>query len=488
MFLERDFWFFIPELYLFGVALLLTLLGVFFGKAIRSVGKKPLEVILQMGVVGLLWTIVLFINQSGVEAYLLDYQVKKDGLALFMVCLILLGGLATLLMARDYVQKETVDDFEYVILLLLALLGMITIVTCNDLLVIYLGVELQSLCLYVMATLKKHSRFSTEAGLKYFVLGALASGILLFGMTLFYGFTGMTNISEASILLENGLLVTNGVRLAVMLILVGLLFKVGAVPFHVWLPDVYAGAPTFVTSFFGIVPKIAMFGLILKFSILVGKNVGVDYILLVTGLLSLAVGSLGAIAQVTIKRLIAYSAIGHTGFLLLAVYGGGIEGIVSVCLYLLVYVLMLICLFSIVLSVRSESTGKSIRLISSLHEVYRSNRLLGVLFCLLLFSMAGIPPLAGFYSKLYVFFVLIKEEFYLVSIVGVLLSAMGSVYYLRLIRVLFFNESRRWGFYKPLNKESSILIVYSSMFIVLFCIYSLPILMYLQDIALNFYL
>lgn len=488
LFLERDLWLLIPELYLFWVIIVLTILGVFFNKAVKSVGKKPLEVVMYLAVLGLFWTGVLFLCESGLDVFIFNYQIKKDNFNIFFIGLILLGGIASLLMSLSYIKADSVDEFEYVILILLAILGMITIVTCNDLLVIYLGIELQSLCLYVLATLKRHSRFSTEAGLKYFVLGAFASGVLLFGMSLFYGFTGMTNLSEVVFFFENVETISGGVSLGLLLILIGLLFKVGAVPFHVWLPDVYSGAPMFVTSFFAIVPKIAIFGLIGKFFIMCGGVNSLDILLLYSGLLSLAVGSLGAIYQTTVKRLIAYSAIGHTGFLLLAMYAGGVEGLVSVCLYLLIYVLMLINVFSIFLSVRDESTGKGVRLLGTFNEVYRSNKLLGVFLCLLLFSMAGVPPLSGFYSKLYVFFVMIKEELFFASIIGVLLSALGGVYYLRLIRTMFFNKSRQWGIYKVVDKFSSLLIVYSGLFAIFFCVYSGPILVWLQDLVLQLYL
>lgn len=491
LFLERDFWLMIPELYLCALVVFLTILGVFFSKSVLSSEKKVLEVVLLLGVVGLLWASFLYINQWGLNCYILDFQVKKDSLSLFFCVLILVATAVTLLLGRDYVKKDSVDDFEYVLLVLLAVIGLVVMVTCNDLLVIYLGIELQSLSLYVLACLKRHSRYSTEAGLKYFILGAFSSCILLFGMSLVYGFTGITNLSDLEFLFSNYrevLWESKGFLLGLLLILIALIFKAGGVPFHVWLPDVYAGSPTFVTSFFAIVPKIAVFGLMIKLGFLFGMTDGLDIILLYSGLLSLLVGSLGGIYQTTIKRLIAYSAIGHTGYVLLALYVGGIDGTVAVCLYILIYVFMLINFFGILLSLRRQSDGGSVRLIGSLHELYRSNTMLGVWLCLLLFSMAGIPPLAGFYSKLYVFFVMIKEELFFVSILGVLLSVFGAVYYLRLIRILFFNASRKWGFYEEISRENSYGIVYSGLFLVFFCVYSMPILIGLNEIVLMYYL
>jgi NADH-quinone oxidoreductase subunit N len=481
----------IPEVYLCSVVILLTLLGVFFGKSALSSGRKVVEVVLLMGVFGLLWGALLYGNQWGLNCYALDFQVKKDSLSLFFALLVTLATAAILWLGRDYVKKDSVDDFEYVLLVLLAVIGLLVMVTCNDLLVIYLGIELQSLCLYVLACLKRHSRYSTEAGLKYFILGAFSSCILLFGMSLFYGFTGITNLSDMEFLLCNyqgALLESKGFLLGLLLILIGLIFKAGGVPFHVWLPDVYAGSPTFVTSFFAVVPKIAVFGLMIKMGTVVSMVEGIDVLLLYSGLLSLLVGSLGGIYQTTIKRLIAYSAIGHTGFVLLALYVGGIDGTVAVCLYVLIYVFMLVNLFGIILSLRRQSDGGSVRLLGSLHEVYRSNGMVGMWLCLLLFSMAGIPPLAGFYSKLYVFFVMIKEELFFVSIIAVFLSVLGAVYYLRLIRILFFNASRKWGFYEEISRENSYGIVYSGLFIVLFCVYSMPILMGLNELVLMYYL
>jgi NADH-quinone oxidoreductase subunit N len=196
IFLERDFWVMIPELFLVFAVVFLTVLGVFFSKAVMSVEKRVIEVVLDLGILSLFWLMLLYYNQFGLDCYALNFQVKKDSISLFFSMLLMVGTLCSLVIAKSYIKNDTVNDFEYVVLVLLALLGLLTIVSCNDLLLIYLGIELQSLCLYVLATIKRHSRFSTEAGLKYFVLGAFSSGILLFGMSLFYGFTGITNLTD----------------------------------------------------------------------------------------------------------------------------------------------------------------------------------------------------------------------------------------------------------------------------------------------------
>lgn len=484
IFLERDFWVMIPELFLVFAVVFLTVLGVFFSKAVMSVEKRVIEVVLDLGILSLFWLMLLYYNQFGLDCYALNFQVKKDSISLFFSMLLMVGTLCSLVIAKSYIKNDTVNDFEYVVLVLLALLGLLTIVSCNDLLLIYLGIELQSLCLYVLATIKRHSRFSTEAGLKYFVLGAFSSGILLFGMSLFYGFTGITNLTDIEYFFLQGEM-TPGIALGSLFIFIGLLFKVGAAPFHVWVPDVYAGIPTFITSFFAIVPKMAIFGLLIKMLFI--AEVGNFDLFLYSGILSLFIGSFGAIYQVTIKRLIAYSAIGHTGFILLGLYSGGIEGVVAVCLYVLIYMVMVINFFSILLAIRKESDSRGIRMLGTFNEVYRSNKLLGISLCLLLFSMAGIPPLSGFYSKLYIFFAMIKEEHFIASILVVCLSVIGSVYYLRLIRTMFFNTSRQWGFYKPVSKGTSLVIVYSGLFTLLFFVYSLPILIALHEIVLSFY-
>lgn len=494
LFIEGDYWVYIPEIFLFSVIMLLTVLGVYYNKAVLSGGTKVVELVLKLAVVGLVLTLVLYMGQWDLcvagEVYGFNYQVQKDKLTILLISLVLVGASSCLLLSKSYVRWESIEDYEYVILLLVAVLGLIVILTANDLLVLYLGIELQSLCLYVLATFKRHSRFSTEGGLKYFVLGAVSSGILLFGMSLLYGFTGMTNLSDMRIFFElfEGSGQDNMVLLGVAFFLVGLLFKVGAAPFHVWLPDVYEGSPAFITSFFAIVPKVAIYGAIAKVLFLVEVS---GSLFLYCGLLSLVIGTFGAIYQVTTKRLIAYSAIAHTGFILLAAYAGGDEALIVISIYLIIYVMMLLNVFGVILSVRKETEKDcdqtNNRLLGSFYEVYRSNRLLALFLCLSLFSMAGIPPLSGFFGKLAVLFSLLKNELFLVSIIVVVLSVVGAVYYIRLIRVLFFNMNRGNNFerggYKPVSLENSLIIVYTGLFSLVFCWFSKTIWLWVFELT-----
>ena len=364
-----------------------------------------------------------------------------DSLARFMKALLFVATVLPLLMARDYLTRHGLDSGEYFVLSLFALLGGMTMVSAGNFMVLYLGLELMSLSIYVLAAYHRDRITSNEAGLKYFVLGSLASGILLYGISLVYGATGTVQIQGvAEFLNAPGSHISPIMVLGSILVVIGLSFKIAAVPFHMWAPDVYEGAPTPVTAFIAIMPKIAAFAAMYRillegFAALQG-HWGPLLQFLAVG--SLAVGALGAIAQTNIKRMLAYSSIGHVGFLLLGFVSGTALGHQSVLLYLSIYVFMSLGAFCLVLVLNRGGIGDEIQEYGGLAK---KRPLLAFLMAMFMFSMAGIPPLAGFIAKLYVLMALVETGMIGLAVVSVLFSAIGAFYYLRLVKIIYFDQS-----------------------------------------------
>lgn len=488
MSLVSDLFFFVFESYFIYTILVLSIFGVIYNKRTVTLNVKLVEIILKLSLISSFWLIFVFLNY-GFEGYFFNFEVKKDSLSSFIIFLLLMGLALNLLISFDYLRKDTVSSFEYCILLLLAVFGLVIVTTSNDFLVLYLGIELQSLCLYVLAAFKQNSLYSTEAGLKYFVLGSFSSGILLFGMGFIYGLTGLISYNDLYFFFYStdfSYFLNIGLQLGIILFLIGLFFKVGAAPFHLWLPDVYAGSPSIITSFFATTPKIVFFFLIGKFYFFVFAGVinQVNFFVLSLGLLSLIVGSLGALQQNKIKRLVAYSSISHAGFILLGLGSSSLENFGGVLFYILVYMLMSINFFSIFISLRSYTNFEMIRSLNIFSNIYRSNLVLGVLLAVVLFSLAGIPPLIGFFSKLYIFLGLIKGEYFFISIIAIFISVIGVVYYIRLIKLLFFENSQFYAFYTPILRLHSYIIIFSSFFILFACIFSSTILVGLHNLVL----
>jgi NADH-quinone oxidoreductase subunit N len=365
-----------------------------------------------------------------------------DSFALFTKSLILAGAFLALILSMHYFYTEQEECFEFPILVLFAVLGMLVMVSANDLMSMYIGLELQSLCLYVLAAIRRDSLKATESGVKYFVLGAISSGILLYGASLVYGYTGSTNFSALSDFFTGATLKHPplGLLIGVIMILVGLGFKVAAAPFHMWAPDVYEGAPSPVTAFFAIAPKIA--GIALLIRVLMGPFGALvmhwQQVVVVMSLLSIIIGALGALQQYNLKRLLAYSSIGHTGYLLLGIASGVGLGVKAVLLYLFVYMFMVVGIFAIILSLRYE--GKFIQEINDLKGLSRTHPRLSLCMAILMFSMAGIPPLAGFFGKFYILMSVLEAGLVWPAIIAVIGSVIAAFYYLRIIKVMYFDE------------------------------------------------
>ena len=388
-----------------------------------------------------------------------------DSLAVFMKILMLAATALPLLMSRDYLRRKGMDGGEYYIVTLFALLGGMIMASSGDFIMLYLGLELMSLSIYILAAFRRDDIASSEAGLKYFVLGSMASGILLYGITLIYGTTHTTQFSAVAAALGGGEHAGPVVSLGVIMVIAGMSFKVAAVPFHMWAPDVYEGAPTSVTAFMAVMPKVAAFAALFRVLLEAFGTFQEQWgaILQLLAVLSLAVGALAAIAQTNIKRMLAYSSIGHVGFILIGFATGSAEGYQSVLVYLTIYIAMNLGTFAIILTLGHDGIGEQI---NDFKGLAHKRPLLAFLMAMFMFSMAGIPPLAGFIGKLYVFMAAIKAGMFGLAIIGVLFSAVGAFYYLRIVKLMYFDQPDK-KFVMPVVMANRVVIAISS-FIVLF--------------------
>jgi proton-translocating NADH-quinone oxidoreductase chain N len=419
-----------------------------------------------------------------------------DNISILIKSIILLAAISSLILAIDYSKFENLNCFEYIILMILAVVGMMLVVSSYDLIAMYLAIELQSFCMYIIASLKRDSEFSTEAGLKYFILGAFSSGLLLFGCSLLYGFTGTTNYHQLfqvfSMVEETPEIVwtktSNAIPLGVLFILIGMLFKLSAAPFHLWAPDVYEGAPTSVTAFFAIVPKIAVLSVVVRlFSyVFYGLLLPWQEVLILCSILSMIVGTLGALWQTKIKRLLAYSGIGHIGYTLIGISTGSIEGIYATFFYVIIYIIMTIATFSILLSIRNQGNLSKLKHLNDLSGLFVSNPQLAFSFAIIMFSMCGIPPLAGFFSKMFIFISAINMEMYFLSIIGVMTSVAASFYYIRIIKLMFFDSETRINNLNSLSKENSLFLSSCCIFLMTFFLWPTPLALLLHNSILNF--
>ena len=321
---------------------------------------------------------------------------------------------------------------------LLSILGMFFMVSSNDIILFYLGLELQSLSLYILASMDRDNLKSSESGIKYFVLSALSSGLLLYGCSLLYGFTGSTNFDLIADQLNKD---NTGAVFAMVFILVGLAFKVSAVPFHMWTPDVYEGAPTAITSYFAVVPKVAGFAVLIKFMLIPFSNILAEWqtIIIFMSIASMILGSVAAIGQKNIKRLLAYSSIGHIGYALAGVATGVVSGYESSIIYIAIYVIMNIGAFSCLYLLKKDGEYKEN--ISDLSGISKKHPILAISFLLILFSLAGIPPLGGFFAKFYVFTAVLEQQMYALAIIGLLTTVISAFYYLKIIKTIYFDDS-----------------------------------------------
>ncbi len=422
-----------PELFLACSGLLLLVIGVLRGNV-------STRFISWASIIALLIAITIMLGQGteGESTAILNGMFIQNNFTTFMKFLVLSGLIATIALSIQYLYDDNIIKFEYPLLVLFAGIGMMIMVSANDMLSLYVGLELQSLSLYVLAAIKRDNVRSAESGMKYFVLGAISSGMLLFGISLIYGFTGSTNFEIIGTTLANEL--SLGAVIGFVFILAALAFKISAVPFHMWTPDVYEGAPTSVTTLFALVPKVAAFALIIRLLFIPFAALSDQWfeIMWFLSMASMTVGAFAALRQTNIKRLMAYSSIGNVGYALIGIVAGGEAGIASVLVYLALYMVMTAGVFGIILSMRRD--GHGVENISDLSGLSQNSPWLAYTLALLMFSMSGIPPLAGFFSKFIVFEAAIQSGLYFLAVFGVLTSVVGAYYYLRVIKVMFFDE------------------------------------------------
>ena len=453
----------LPELILAIGALGLLMFGVFAGeRSAPVVSMAAVVILLAAAVAAMLGT------DDGV---ILGGAYVIDGFGRFLKIAAFLGSAVSIVLAGRYARREGFERFEYPVLIVIGTLGMAVMVSANDLISLYLGLELQSLAAYVVAAIDRDSERSTEAGLKYFVLGALSSGMLLYGASLVYGFTGYTSFPEIASVLADGR--SNGLVIGLVFLLAGLAFKISAVPFHMWTPDVYEGAPTPVTAFFASAPKLAAAGMMIRIVIDAFAPVTADWQQVVTfiAIASMLLGAFAAIGQTNIKRLMAYSSIGHMGYALVGLAAGTETGVRGVLLYLAIYMTMTLGAFACILAMRVN--GRQVEEIESLAGLARTQPTTAFLFGALMFSLAGIPPLAGFFAKYYVFLAAIEGGLYTLAVVGVLASVVGAYYYLRIVKLMYFDEPV--VIYEPIAPELKAVLAISGAGVILYMLISAPL-------------
>jgi NADH-quinone oxidoreductase subunit N len=434
----------LPEMVLAALAMALLILGV-----MRGEGSTRLVSWLAIGVLIL---VLIIAGIGGGERRVGFYGMFiTDAFGLFMKALVMLGSAVTILIGMRYNEDHGIARFEFPVLVLLATAGMMVMISANDLIILYVGLELQNLALYVVASFNRDSVRSSEAGLKYFVLGALSSGMLLYGASLIYGFSGTTAFADLAKLVEGGA-VSTGVVIGLVFVVVGLAFKVSAVPFHMWTPDVYEGAPTPVTAFFAVAPKLAALALFVRFMIAPFGPLIADWrqVIVFLSIASMVLGAVAAIAQENIKRLMAYSSIGHVGYALIGLAAGTANGIRGLLVYMAVYLFMTIGTWAVILCMRRN--GRMLEGISDLGGLSRSQPGLALALAIFMFALSGIPPTAGFFAKLYVFLAAIDAKLAGLAIIGVVTSVVSAFYYLRVVKVMYFDEPVG-AFDRPITAE-----------------------------------
>ncbi len=451
----------LPELVLSIGTMALLMLGAFRGE--RSTSLVSALALVLLVVAG-----VLVANLPAGRLTTFGGSFIVDDYARFLKILALVGSAVTLLMSVEYLGQRRI--FEYAVLVLLSTIGMMILISAGDLISLYLGLEMMSFALYIVAASNRDNLKSTESGLKYYVLGSLSSGMLLYGASLIYGFTGTVEFGGIAAAAKDAGI---GLIFGLVFLLAGLCFKVSAVPFHMWTPDVYEGAPTPVTAFFASAPKVAAMAIFVRVVLTAFPDVTLQWqqIVVFVAIASMALGSIAAIGQRNIKRMLAYSSIGHMGFALVGLAAGTAEGAQGVLIYLSIYVMMTLGSFSVIIAMKRK--GLATEQISDFAGLSRTNPVLAFVFAMLLFSLAGIPPLAGFFAKFYVFLAAIKAGLFTLSVIGVVTSVIGAFYYLNIVKVMYFDEPA--GAVDPVRVELRTVLAFSGIFNILFFAYPAPL-------------
>jgi NADH-quinone oxidoreductase subunit N len=453
----------LPEIVLAAGAMVLLMIGAFTGEhSARAINWLAIFLLVAVG------AIILWLPEGKLVTFGGSFVV--DEFARFLKLLALIGSAAAILLSLDYFAVRAQEKYEYAILILLSTTGMLMLISAADLIALYLGLELMSLALYVVAAIERDSIRATEAGLKYFVLGALSSGMLLYGASLIYGFTGTVNFGGIAKAAGQGGI---GLIFGLVFLFAGFCFKVSAVPFHMWTPDVYEGAPTPVTAFFAAAPKVAGIAMFVRTTIVAFPEIVSQWqqIVVFVAIASMVLGAFAAIGQRNIKRLMAYSSIGHMGFALVGLAAGTAEGVQGVLVYMAIYVAMTLGTFACILAMRRD--GQAVEDIGDLAGLARTKPAMALFLAMLLFSLAGIPPLAGFFAKFYVFLAAIKAGLFTLAVIGVLASVVGAYYYLAIIKLMYFDEPA--GRFEPMPFELKGVLAVTGLFNLLFFVYPGPL-------------
>ena len=450
----------LPEIFTSMVIMLFLMIGVF--------KKKSSSLIYNLTTISLVVLLAIVYNLNSVsETSLFNESYKIDNLSNFMKIILVASGIFVMLTSSKYLQISKINKIEYPILVLSAILGMMVMISSNDLIVFYMGLELQSLALYVLASFNRDNLLSTESGLKYFILSALSSGLLLYGCSLVYGFAETTNFNE---ILINSSKTEYGLSFGIVFILVGLAFKISAVPFHMWAPDVFQGSPTSVTVFFAILPKIAALTVFIRFLYVPFANMSDQWqmIIIFLSIASMIFGAVAAIGQNNLKRLVAYSSIGHMGYALAGLSVGTNTGIQSSITYMTIYLVMNLAFFSCMFMLRRNEIYYE--KIEDLSGLSKNHPILAFSLLVILFSLAGIPPLAGFFAKFYIFMAVIEQSMYFLAVVGLLSTVVAAFYYLRIIKVIYFDPEKEM-YEKNHHIGLKLTLILSTIFIIGYFIY-----------------
>ncbi len=456
----ENFQYILPEIFISVSIMLFLLVGVF--------KKNSANLIYNLSNISLVILLALIINLSSLDTiYLFNESYLIDNLSNYMKIILVGSGIFVMLTGSKYIQVINLNKIEYPILILSSILGMMIMISSNDLIVFYMGLELQSLALYVLASFNRDNLLSTESGLKYFVLSALSSGLLLYGCSLTYGFSESTNFDQ---ILINSTEFNYGTTFGIVFILVGLAFKISAVPFHMWAPDVYQGSPTSVTLFFAILPKIAALSVFIKFLYTPFANMNDQWqtIIVFISIASMIFGAVAAIGQKNLKRLIAYSSISHMGYALAGLATVSNQGIQSSITYISIYLVMNLAFFSCLFMLKRND--KYYENIEDLSGLSKKHPILSFSLLIVLFSLAGIPPLAGFFAKFYVFLAVIEQSMYFLAIVGLLATVVAAFYYLRIIKIIYFDPEKE-EYETSHNLGLKITLAISTIFILAYFIY-----------------
>jgi NADH-quinone oxidoreductase subunit N len=501
----HNFKLFLPEIFILLTSILLLFLGAFIINIRRYRYPNLVQELHYLIIFIFLVSFLLVVNNPIRNSIIFNNLLIIDDFSSGVKCVVLLATICCILISFSYLEKEGVNMFEYNLLILFSIFGILCFISSYDLVSLYLALEVQSLSFYILATLKRDSGFSTEAGLKYFILGALSSGFLLFGISLIYGLTGTTNFESLTKIVLSFDLYDSLLRissfsftfsdrliLGMFFVMFGLLFKMSAAPFHMWSPDVYEGSPTSVTILFAVVPKIGLFVVfsrLLYFTFYDLINVWQNVIILVS-FLSIIIGTFGALRQYRIKRFLAFSSITHVGYLLIGFSTGTFEGLSSIFFYLLIYIVMSLNIWAIVilLEVRRK---KNIRLkyLTDLQNLSKNNPVLSLTLLINLFSMAGVPPLAGFYAKVYVFFSALEISLNLLVIIGILLSVVSAFYYLRFIKIVYFDTNSNSLFLtQRIDLKKAYLLGITFYFILFLFVRPEPLFLFVEKLSLSLFI